>query len=411
MSTDKKTSLADKLKSLGVKTGTSHLTKPQPDSHSIDSVVAGAFTPTPRGEVFVAENKYPSGYIYGNSSLVSESPLSIITQWAKDPGILNIPLSKFAFLDTETSGLSGGTGTYAFLVGVARFVDGEYVLQQFFMRDPAEEPALLEGLAKFLAPCEALVTFNGKSFDAPLLSTRYRLHQIPIPYKDYSHLDLLPLARRLWRDRLESRALKYLEEHVLGLTRSSEEVPGYEVPWLFFDYLRTGDARPLGGVFYHNAMDVVAMAALLAHMNDMLESPYEGKVQHGLDFVALGKLFEDMGHWEDAARLFERGLELELDESDFGVAVKRLSSLQKRRGDMDEAIRLWKDAAGRGHLYAFIELAKYFEHKQRDMKSAMKWSKSALMRVEKAEMPEYMRIHWKNEIEHRMERLKRKAGL
>jgi uncharacterized protein YprB with RNaseH-like and TPR domain len=411
MSTDKKTSLADKLKSLGVKTGTSHLSTPKPDTHSIDSVVAGTFTPTLRGEVFVAENKYPSGYIYGTSPLVSDSPLSIIAQWAKDSEVLNIPLSKFAFLDTETSGLSGGTGTYAFLVGVARFIDGEYVLQQFFMRDPAEEPALLEGLAKFLAPCEALVTFNGKSFDAPLLSTRYRLHQIPIPYKDYSHLDLLPLARRLWRDRLESRALKYLEEHVLGLTRSSEEVPGYEVPWLFFDYLRTGDARPLGGVFYHNAMDVVAMAALLAHMNDMLESPYEGKVQHGLDFVALGKLFEDMGHWEDAARLFERGLELELDESDFGVAVKRLSSLQKRRGDMDEAIRLWKDAAGRGHLYAFIELAKYFEHKQRDMKSAMKWSKSALMRVEKAEMPEYMRIHWKNEIEHRMERLKRKAGL
>jgi uncharacterized protein YprB with RNaseH-like and TPR domain len=411
MSTDKKTSLADKLKSLGVKTGTSHLSTPKPDTHSIDSVVAGTFTPTLRGEVFVAENKYPSGYIYGTSPLVSDSPLSIIAQWAKDSEVLNIPLSKFAFLDTETSGLSGGTGTYAFLVGVARFIDGEYVLQQFFMRDPAEEPALLEGLAKFLAPCEALVTFNGKSFDAPLLSTRYRLHQIPIPYKDYSHLDLLPLARRLWRDRLESRALKYLEEHVLGLTRSSEEVPGYEVPWLFFDYLRTGDARPLGGVFYHNAMDVVAMAALLAHMNDMLESPYEGKVQHGLDFVALGKLFEDMGHWEDAARLFERGLELELDESDFGVAVKRLSSLQKRRGDMAEAIRLWKDAAGRGHLYAFIELAKYFEHKQRDMKSAMKWSKSALMRVEKAEMPEYMRIHWKNEIEHRMERLKRKAGL
>jgi uncharacterized protein YprB with RNaseH-like and TPR domain len=334
MSTDKKTSLADKLKSLGVKTGTSHLSTPKPDTHSIDSVVAGTFTPTLRGEVFVAENKYPSGYIYGTSPLVSDSPLSIIAQWAKDSEVLNIPLSKFAFLDTETSGLSGGTGTYAFLVGVARFIDGEYVLQQFFMRDPAEEPALLEGLAKFLAPCEALVTFNGKSFDAPLLSTRYRLHQIPIPYKDYSHLDLLPLARRLWRDRLESRALKYLEEHVLGLTRSSEEVPGYEVPWLFFDYLRTGDARPLGGVFYHNAMDVVAMAALLAHMNDMLESPYEGKVQHGLDFVALGKLFEDMGHWEDAARLFERGLELELDESDFGVAVKRLSSLQKRRQDI-----------------------------------------------------------------------------
>ena len=411
MSTNKKSPIADKLKSLGVRKGIPTLSKPKPDSQSIDSVVTGAFTPTPRGDVFIAEQTYPAGYIYGISPLVSEFPLSIVSQWAKDPDIINLPLSKFAFLDTETSGLSGGTGTYAFLVGVARFINGDYVLQQYFMRDPAEEPALLEGLANFLAPCEALVTFNGKAFDAPLLSTRYRLHQIPIPYKDYSHVDLLPLARRLWRDRLESRALKYLEEHVLDFTRSSEEVPGYEVPWLYFDYLRTGDARPLGGVFYHNAMDVVAMAALLAHMNDMLESPYDGKVQHGLDFVALGKLFEDLGHWEEAARLFERGLEFGLDESDFGVAVKRLSILRKRRGDLGEAVRLWEESAKRGHLYAFIELAKYYEHKQRDTKSALKWAKSALKRVGKTDMPVYMRKYWMDEIEHRMERLNRKAGI
>src|SRR5215204_882027 len=406
-----KKSIADKLKSLGVKQGIAHLPPPKPDSLAIDSVVAGAFHPTPRGEVFVAQQTYPSDYIYGSSSLLSSFPLSYISQWAKDSAIEKIHLSKFAFLDTETSGLSGGTGTYAFLVGVARFIDNQFVLQQFFMRDPAEEPALLEGIANFLAPCQSLVTFNGKSFDAPLLSTRYRLHQIPIPYKDYSHLDLLPLARRLWRDRLESRALKYLEEHVLGLKRSSEEVPGYEIPWLYFDYLRTGDARPLGGVFYHNAMDVVAMAALLAHMNDMLQSPYEGKVQHGLDFVALGKLFEDLGYWDEDARLYERGIESQLNEADFGLAVKRLSSLQKKRGDIGEAIRLWETAAEQGHLYAFIELAKYYEHKERDVKSALKWTKSALKRVEMVDQPVYVRNFWMGEIEHRMERLKRKAGI
>jgi uncharacterized protein YprB with RNaseH-like and TPR domain len=406
-----KKSVADKLKSLGVKTKASDLPQPQPDSSSIDSVVAGAFHPTPRGEVFVAEQTYPLDYIYGSSPLLSSFPLAHISQWANDSEILNLPLSKFAFLDTETSGLSGGTGTYAFLVGVARFIDEQFVLQQFFMRDPAEEPALLEGIANFLAPCQALVTFNGKAFDAPLLSTRYKLHYIPVPYQGYSHLDLLPLARRLWRDRLESRALKYLEEHVLGLKRSSEEVPGYEIPWLYFDYLRTGDARPLGGVFYHNAMDVVAMAALLAHMNDMLQNPYEGKVQHGLDFVALGKLFEDLGHWDEAARLFERGLESQLDEADFGLAVKRLSILQKKRGDMGEAIRLWEAAAERGHLYAFIELAKHYEHKKRDVKSALKWTKSAMKCAEQVDLPVYMRKFWITEIERRMERLKRKAGI
>ena len=414
----RRSSFADKLKSLGVKVGTTDLAPPKPKSrYGIDSVVAGAFHPTQLGEVFVAQQSYTSEYRHGLCSLISPLPVSVISQWARDARISDIPLSEFAFLDTETSGLSGGTGTYAFLVGVARFVDGQFLLQQFFMRDPAEEPALLEGLANFLAPCKALVTFNGKAFDAPLLTTRYSMHRIPVPYRDYSHLDLLPLARRLWRERLPSRALKYLEENILGLARSTDEVPGYEIPWLYFDYLRTGDARPLGGVFYHNTMDVVAMAALLSHMNNMLETPYDGHVQHGLDFIALAKLFEDLGHWDEAARLFERGLELGaesqqgLAESDFGLAVKRLSILQKKRGDVNEALRLWEEAAERGHLYAFIELAKHYEHKSRDMKSALKWTRSAMERVHNMEMPDYMRKHWLDEITHRLERLERKDSI
>lgn len=405
----RKSSVADKLKSLGVKVGTTDIAPPRPKSHyGIDSVVAGAFYPTALGDVFVAEQTYTSEYRHGLSSLTSSLPISVISQWARDTRISDIPLSEFAFLDTETSGLAGGTGTYAFLVGAARFVDGQFLLQQFFMRDPAEEPALLEGLANFLAPCKALVTFNGKAFDAPLLTTRYSMHRIPIPYRDYSHLDLLPLARRLWRDRLPSRALKYLEENILGLTRSTAEVPGYEIPWLYFDYLRTGDARQLGGVFYHNAMDVVAMAALLSHINNMLETPYDGHVQHGLDFIALAKLFEDLGHWDEAARLFERGLESDITESDFGLAVKRLSILQKKRGDVNEAIRLWKEAAKRGHLYAFVELAKHYEHKSRDIKTALKWTRSARERAENMELPVYVRKHWLDEIAHRLERLEKK---
>lgn len=413
MDSPKKASIADKLKSLGVDQGVAHLLRdqPKPDSYSIDSVVAGSFSPTPRGDVFIAEQSFAYEHRHGDTSLLPNRPLSLISQWAGNPKVSDLPITRFAFLDTETSGLAGGTGTYAFLIGVARFVDGNFVLKQFFMRDPAEEPALLEGLATFLAPCESLVTFNGKAFDAPLLSTRYRLHHIPIPYKEYAHLDLLPLARRLWRDRLESRALKYLEEHVLGMKRTSEEVPGYEIPWLYFDYLRTGDARPLAGVFYHNAMDVVTMAALLTHMNDMIESPYEGRVQHGLDFIALGKLLEDLGHVEDAARLYERGLELGLGESDFGVAVKRLAVLQKRRGDFQEAVRLWKRAAKKGHIYAHIELAKFYEHYARDVKRALKWTVSARSEVERADLPAYVRKHWLDEIARRLARLERKDGI
>jgi len=404
-------SLADKLKSLGVKTASSLLPPPQVESHTIDSVVAGSFLSTARGEAFVAEQSYPKDYTFGSSTLLSSHPLSLISQWANDPRMAQMPIHKFAFLDTETSGLSGGTGTYAFLIGAARFAGDQFVLQQFFLRDPSEEPAMLEALINFLAPCEGLVTFNGKAFDAPLLATRYSMHRIPVPFKGYAHLDLLPLARRLWRDRLPSRALKYLEEHVLGFTRTSEEVPGYEIPWLYFDYLRTGDARPLAGVFYHNAMDVVAMAALLSHVSELLADPYNGRVEHGLDFVALGKLFEDLGHWDEAARLFERGLESELAESDFGVAVKRLSILQRKRGDINQALQLWEQAARRGHIYAHIELAKYYEHKVRDVKKSLKWARSARKQAEKAEGPAYIRTHWLQEIDHRLARLERKAGL
>jgi len=412
MSSLQKQSLTEKLKSLGVGKGARNLPQPNVEPrYEIDSVVAGAFHPTPRGDVFIVEQSYAADYRHGISSIFCSSPLTLISQWANDPRLLEIPLSRFAFLDTETSGLSGGTGTYAFMVGIARFENDNFLLRQYFMRDPAEEPAMLEAIAHFLAPAQALVTFNGKAFDAPLLATRYRLHHIPVPFKDYSHLDLLPLARRLWRDRLESRALKYLEQHVLGLTRSIEEVQGYEIPWLYFDYLRSRDARPLAGVFYHNAMDVVAMAALLAQVNEMMQNPYDGHVEHGLDFIALGKLFEDLGHWEEAARLFERGLEFGLTESDFGVAVRRLSILQKRRGDFNEAIRLWEAAAANGHIYAHIEMAKYYEHKCRDVKTALKWTRSALEHVERLDLPAYIRKHWLEEITHRLARLERKDSI
>jgi len=384
---------------------------PTTSQNGIESVVPGSFLSTRLGEVFVAQQSFPSDYLHGSASIACSSSLALIAQWAKDPRIAELPLSALAFLDTETSGLTGGTGTYAFLVGVGRFIDGQFELRQFFMQDPAEEPALLEGLADFLAPARALVTFNGKAFDAPILTTRYVMNRIPVPYKGYCHIDLLPLARRLWRDRLESRALKYLEEHVLGLKRTSEEVPGYEIPWLYMDYLRSQDARPLAGVFYHNAMDVVAMAALLTHMNEMITNPYRGPVEYGLDFIALGKLFEDLGLWEEAARLFERGLECDISESDFGLAVKRLSILQKRRGDFEEAVRLWEQAAAEGHIYAHIEIAKYYEHKRRDIKSALQWTRSALEHVEHGDLPAYERKYWLAEISRRLARLERKDGI
>jgi len=411
-----KTTLADKLKSLGVKVGSTEIKPPEPKARSgipIEEVLDGRWNVTPRGDAFVSETRYPLEYRHGIAPLFSPAPLHNLASWAGDARLRDMPLKQFAFLDTETSGLAGGTGTYAFLIGVGRFEktdEGEdFHLAQFFMRDPAEEPALLAALESFLAPCEALVTFNGKAFDAPLLSTRYRLHQMLIPFADFSHVDLLPLARRLWRDRLPSRALKYLEENVLSAPRTVEEVPGYEIPYLYFDFLRTGDATPLKGVFYHNAMDVVAMTALFSHMAGLLADPHAHDHEFGLDVVALAKLFEDMGMWEDAARLYERGLEIGLPEEGFWEAVRRLSILQRRRGDLDSALKLWEKAADEGHIYAHIELSKHFEHRMRDPRMALHWAKSAHKLALAPTLLPYERKHWEEDLAKRIERLESKV--
>jgi uncharacterized protein YprB with RNaseH-like and TPR domain len=412
MTDPSKRSLADKLRSMGVKVGATDLPRPvsKPGKNSpIQSVVDGHYVSTRQGETFVTEQIYSSEYRHGLTPLRTTVPLTTIAQWTHDARITDLPLDAFAFLDTETSGLAGGTGTYAFLVGVGRFEGDTFHLAQFFMRDPSEEAALLEGLIDFLAPCAALVTFNGKAFDAPLLVTRYSLHNIPIPFKDFAHLDLLPLARRLWRDRLPSRALKYLEENVLGAPRNAEEVPGYEIPYLYFDYLRSGDALPLKGVFYHNAMDIVALAALMNHMANILHAPFEGQVQHGLDFIALAKLFEDLGRMEEAARLYERGLQAGVNQTDFSAAVQRLSALQRRRGDIEAAVALWQKAAAEGHVYAHIELAKYNEHKRRDIAEAMKWTISAEELVSSLDIPRYEFRHWMEDLDHRKKRLDQKS--
>jgi hypothetical protein len=403
--------LSERLKALGVKTGAGDLPAPPREARfDIASVMAGAILATELGETFVYEERFAADYRHGHAPIRPAAPLTIVSAWAADARLRELPIEAFAFLDTETSGLAGGTGTYAFLVGAARFTpEGEFLLQQFFMRDPSEEPALLEALGRFLAPAQALVTFNGKAFDAPLLNTRYVMHRMPNPMRDFAHLDLLPLARRLWRDRLESRALKYIEENVLQAPRSVEEVPGYEIPYLYFDYLRTGDARPLKGVFYHNAMDVVAMAALLSHTANMLADPFHEGIEHGLDVIAMAKLYEHLGEWETAARLFERGLQMSLGEEYFWQAVQRLAVLQKRRGDFEQAIPLWEQAAADGHVYAYVELAKFHEHKRRDPKTALQWTRSALKRLRLGGMPTYVRKHWEQELRHRRERLEAKS--
>jgi len=402
-------SLSDKLKSLGVRIGARDLPPPRPrQPYPIEWVVPGRFQETPHGEVYLVEERHPLEHRHGCATLQIAPPLRVIAEWAREPRLADVELDSFAFLDTETTGLAGGTGTFAFMVGVGRYDGQEFHLAQFFMRDPIEEPALLAALTEFLQPCQALVTFNGKGFDVPLLNARYITNGKQSPLASFAHLDLLPLARRLWRARLPSRALGYLEEHILGLARDQEDVPGWVIPSLYFGYLRSGDARAMKSVFYHNAVDVLSLAALLSHVAGLLDDPLN--VVHGLDLVAMGRMFENLGRLEKAARLYERGLSHDLPEEIYWDTVRRLSFTQKRRGNLTTAVTLWREAAGSGQIYAHVELAKFYEHQQRDYGEAAQWTHEALALVNAPDFPRHERRRWLADLEHRLARLHRKLG-
>jgi len=402
--------LSDKLKALGLKLGAQNLPPPQPrrEVYAVEQVIPGRFQATPEGEIFVAEKIYPPTYQHGQAGLQLTAPPHLIAAWAGEPAIARTDLAAFAFLDTETTGLAGGTGSYAFLIGLGRYEGDHFRLAQFFMRDPTEEAAQLTALAEFLQPSQILVTFNGKAFDAPLLNTRYLIQGQPSPLANLAHLDLLHLARRLWRDRLPSRTLGQLELHILEATRTDDDIPGWLIPTVYFDYLRSGDARPLKNIFYHNAMDVLAMAALLGHIAQLLDDPFNGNVKHTLDLVAIAKLFESLGRLEAAMGLYQHALTQNLPEESYWDTLRRLSLMQRRQGNWAAALELWQQAAAGRQIYAHVELAKHYEHQVRDYHQALHWTETALALVRSADFPRSQRGQWLGELKHRRVRLQRK---
>ncbi len=177
------------------------------------------------------------------------------------------------------------------------------------------------------------------------------------------------------------------------------------MPQLYIDYLKSGDARPLAGVFYHNAMDVLSLAGLFTHTAGLLADPLGIEELPGLDLVALARLFEELEHYEDAVALYERGLGSQIPEEHFWKTVMRYALLYKRRGEWEKAVALWEKAAEHGEVVACIELAKYYEHQLKDIPSALNISKNALSIVGDADLLKYKSLLITNEINKRIERL------
>jgi uncharacterized protein len=404
-------SLSDKLKSLGVKTGAQNLLTPkrQKDGYPIEVVVAGCNEETPFGPAWVVQQDYAIDYQHGCISLCAACQVGLLAEWCRCDGVQNSALNDYIFLDTETSGLAGGTGTYAFMIGLGFRTESGFRLMQLFMRDPSEESALLAILNRILAPFKVLVTFNGRGFDIPLMKARHVLNGIPQPFDSMQHIDLLPVARKLWRNRLPSRALKSLEVDILGLLRSSEEVPGYLIPEMYFEYLRSGDARPLNGIFYHNGMDILSLAALFNFINDLLADPLCSQAIDSLDLVAIARMHEELENVDLAVRLYERAIAQGLPRPFFIQTLERFAQLYRRRGNWEGALTLWKKSVLEyQQVEAGVELAKYYEHRLRDYGEAIHWTQAALELAQKIDKPPSVRRILSKELQHRLDRLARK---
>ncbi|HEV2448137.1 MAG TPA: ribonuclease H-like domain-containing protein, partial [Candidatus Sulfopaludibacter sp.] len=218
----------------------------------IHELMSGEVVRTAHGEHFETERVWERHRRHGSVGIADLAGLPDDLLAPLSEGAIAHP-TKWAFLDTETTGLAGGTGTYAFLIGVGSIDAAGFRLRQFFMRDYGEEASLLSRLAEYLAPFDVLVTYNGKAYDQPLLETRFRMARARHPFDRMEHLDLLFGARRLWKLRLESCRLVDLENRILGVEREGD-LPGELIPYCYFEYLRTQRAFKLVPIFHHNAI-------------------------------------------------------------------------------------------------------------------------------------------------------------
>jgi uncharacterized protein YprB with RNaseH-like and TPR domain len=291
---------------------------------------------------------------------------------------------QWLFLDTETTGLAGGSGTYAFLVGIAWWESGGLELEQFFMREYSEERALLSALRERIAERPILVTFNGKSFDWPLLETRYRMTRKISAPSPRAHLDFLHPARNLWRLRLGSVRLSELERHILGWDRRTDVLSG-QIPQIYFDYLRGGSPERLVPVLNHNQMDLRGLAALSSRILSLLND-VENLGQDGLEVFGVSRICEKRGEHMRARKLYEKSIASFLPSETDRAARRSLARLAKREGDFDLACELWKDALGNSrHGYeAYEQLAIYYEHKARNSEQARQVVAQAINELRRA---------------------------
>ncbi|HOL71168.1 MAG TPA: ribonuclease H-like domain-containing protein [Bryobacteraceae bacterium] len=352
----------------------------RPARYFVEQWLSGEVVETPFGSHFETERLYERHRRHGSMEISNllELPDDLLGPLSGGEAA-PAPVSRWAFLDTETTGLAGGSGTYAFLIGVGSICEEGFRVRQFFMRDYGEEPSLLHALAEYLRRFDVLITFNGKTYDQPLLETRYRMARARPPFDRLAHLDLLHGARRLWKLRLESCRLVDLENQILGVEREGD-LPGEMIPYVYFEYLRTQQAFRLVPIFHHNALDILTTACLTGIVPFAFREPHAAPLAHGTDLVGLARWCLKAGKREQALELMHRAVDLGLPEDLLFRTLWDTAALEKRSGNEPAALAIWTDLAASRNPYrvqALEALAKYYEHRERNYAMALEMIRCA----------------------------------
>jgi len=371
---------------------------------------------TPHGAFQLIEERYPLSQRHGHLSFEAllTHEAATLAKLARAPQLASADVRRLAFLDTETTGLAGGAGTLAFLIGVGVFEAEHFVLRQYFLRRPDEEAAVLTQLTRDLKAHAGWVTFNGRAFDLPLLGTRFTLNRQRNDFRQRPHLDLLFPARTLYRGRLASCALSSLEQHVLGVPRSHDDVPGELIPEMYVRYLQTGETGDMRRVIYHNAIDILSMVTLAAHLLEVFstEAGEAGRrVLSAADHLRLAMWHDHEGRAAEAEAAYRRALAGKLALEDRAAALLRFAALLKRHNRRAEAVPLWEQLASFSaeDSLACVELAKYYEWKAADLPQALTWARRAEAII-KAMPPGWRKKEAQAAIARRVERLQEKLN-
>ena len=326
----------------------------------------------PYGRVWASETRYAltdmhGGYRVGDFLNTDLQALATLTRCE---GLEAVDARELLFIDTETTGLSGGTGTIAFLVGVAWFEDSEFVVRQLFTPAPGREGPALREVAARIEAAAGLVSYNGRAFDWTLLRSRFIMNRVPVPNVRI-HADLLHAARRIWARRVGNARLVNIESTILGHPRI-DDVPGWMIPELYFDYLNGNDPEPLEGVFTHNVLDLVSLAGVAHHLVRDYQSPPERC--HPLDAQGYAKAAIEEERWARAKAFATRGTEVLGPPG--SLAWRILAKLARRADDVDG-----EQSALEGLLRtvtpmeigdAHLALAKFYEHRRRCLSTALR---------------------------------------